>query len=220
MPTDLATRAAFDSLLARAIAEGSGQPIGYTLVAPKWQFLTHVAERRGLVLHGSGNPHIERLEPRQSDDVDRFGNQAAVYGASEGIWPMFFAILDRERFPTGLLVNGCTYVAGEPDPFYFFSISRAALDQRPWRQGTVYLLPAAGFERQPPMSLGDVRISTGQVASHRTVVPLAKLVVGPTDFPFLEKVRGHDDVVTIARARANPDGFPWLDPDEATREGS
>lgn len=213
MPRDLATGAAFDSLLDRALEEGPGQPIDYRLAAPKWQFLTHVAERRGIVLHGSGNPNIARLEPRQTDDVDPFGNQAAVYAASEGIWPIFFAILDREHFATGLLVNGCMYIAGESDPYYFFSISQAALDQRPWREGTVYLLPASDFERQPSLSLGDVRVSSGQVASGRPVVPVAKLRVAPGDFPFLERVRGHNDVATIARARANPDGFPWLDPE-------
>ena len=213
MPRDHATKASFDNLLDRAIEEGPGQFIDYTLAAPRWQFLTHVAGRRGIVLHGSGNPNIGRLEPRQADDVDPFGNQAAVYAASEGIWPMFFAILDREHFATGLLVNGCTYIAGESDPFYFFSISQAALDRRPWREGTVYLLPASDFERQPFMSVGDVPVSSGQVASRRPVVPIAKLPVAPADFPFLEQVRGHDDAATIARARANPDGFPWLDPE-------
>lgn len=214
MPGDPGTRTAFDGLLDRALKEGPGQAIDYTLTAPKWQFLRHVAERRGIVLHGSSDANITRLAPRQTDDIAPFGNQAAVYAASDGIWPLFFAILDRDHFPTGLLVNGCMNIAGEPDPFYFFSISQEALDQRPWRDGTVYLLPATEFEGQPSIDVGEVQISTGQVASRRPVVPIAKLPVAPADFPFLDQVRGHDDAVTIARARANPDGFPWLEPDE------
>ncbi len=31
-------------------------------------------------------------------------------------------------------------------PHYFFSISRSALEQQPWRCGTVHLLPADSFE--------------------------------------------------------------------------
>lgn len=44
-PPDAATRAAFDALLADAVAAGPDRPIDYRLAAPRWQFLCHVAER-------------------------------------------------------------------------------------------------------------------------------------------------------------------------------
>ncbi|MDB5540334.1 MAG: hypothetical protein JWQ89_2061 [Devosia sp.] len=57
------------------------------------------------MLHGSTNPDIEVFEPRKSDDVNAFGDQTAVYAASDGIWPLYFAILDRQRYRMSL-ING------------------------------------------------------------------------------------------------------------------
>ncbi|HEY0806642.1 MAG TPA: hypothetical protein VGD84_16330 [Pseudonocardiaceae bacterium] len=42
--------------------------------------------------------------------------------------------------------------------------------------------------------------------------PVAKLIVGPDDFPFLHDIHGHDDNELVARATADPDGFPWHNP--------
>jgi hypothetical protein len=47
-----------------------------------------------------------------------------------------------------------------------------------------------------------------QAVSPAGVKPLAKLTVGPRDFPFLQQIRGHDDELLQARIAANPDGFP------------
>src|ERR1700761_2963886 len=85
-----ADRAAFDALL----ADADGR-IDYRLDAPKWQFLFHVADRGEAVLHGSSAPDIEMFEPRQSNDIVEFGNRKAVYAAADGLWAMYFAILDR-----------------------------------------------------------------------------------------------------------------------------
>lgn len=211
MTTDAATTADFDALLDRACTSKAGGEISYPLQAPKWQFLCHAADRRGFVLHGSNRADITRFEPRQADDVQEFGNQAAVYGAADGIWPMFFAVLDRENRALGLRLNTCVRVAGEPDPFYFFSISRPALDQDPWRPGTVYLLPGAAFEAQPAMLVDGLTVRTGQMLCRDPVTPLGRLAVKPDDFPFLNQVRGHDDASTLTRIRAHPTAFPWLD---------
>jgi hypothetical protein len=141
---DAGTVAAFDLLLGQALAGGPGRLIDYQLGVPKWQFLCHAAERANLVLHGSGDPGIGLFEPRQPADPLEFSSQRAVFAAVDGIWPMYYAILDRDRYPM-MLCNSCIRVCpetGEPsDPYYFFSISDAALRQRPWRTGTVYLLP-------------------------------------------------------------------------------
>lgn len=214
MPTDAATLATFDALFDAAIAAGPGAPVDYRLAAPRWQFICHIADTREVLLHGSGNPAIARFEPRQPQDLTEFGNQRAVYAASDGLWPVFYAVLDRDSHPlsmnnTSVRLVGEDGAAGEPH--YFFSISDKALVQAPWRRGTIYFLPRASFEQQPPATFGGQRILVPQWASAEPVAPLARIEVGPEDFPLLAAVRGHDDATMFARARENPDGFPWVD---------
>jgi hypothetical protein len=96
-------------------------------------------------------------------------------------------------------------------PYYFFSISRPALEQQPWRTGTVYILPADSFESQPRLRRDDVSIYVAQVASPRAVRPVAKLSVDPGDFPFLHQIHGHDNDRLNARMAADPNGFPWFE---------
>lgn len=207
---DARTVAEFDRTLADAVSDGPARFIDYRLAAPKWQFLCHAADRAGFVLHGTGEENITLFEPRQPEDISEFGNRRAVFAAADGIWPMYFAILDRERYDIGL-VNACIHLSDGRGPYYFFSISRSALEQRPWRKGIVYLLPADGFEMQPPVRLGGDEIRIAQAASAASVRPVAKLVVRPEEFPFLHRIRGHDNDLLRARAAADPDGFPWLD---------
>ena len=97
MDLDAGTIGAFDRLLAESIQKGSVPVIDYTLSAPKWQFLCYLCEAKDVLLHGSGNPDIQEFEPRQSNDTQEFGNRQAVYAASDGIWPIFFAITDKVR---------------------------------------------------------------------------------------------------------------------------
>lgn len=210
---DRATLTTFDGLLEQALDRGPDRPIDYQLDAPKWQFLCYAADRGGVVLHGSGDPGIERFEPRQPDDTLEFSSRRAVFAATDGIWPMYYAILDREQHPM-MLCNSCIRICSgsrTSDPYYFFSISRPALHLQPWRTGTVYLLPADPFETQPRISVDDSLIEVAQAASPLAVEPVAKLSVLPGDFPFLHQIRGHDDQVLAARIAADPDGFPWYE---------
>lgn len=211
---DRETLAAVDRLLANALERGPDRPIDYTLDLPRWQFLCHAVERTNLVLHGSGDPGIERFEPRQPADTLEFSSRRAVFAAADGLWPMYFAILDRDRHPM-MLCNSCVRLnegTGQlSDPYYFFSISETALQRQPWRAGMVYLLPADSFEPQPPLAVGDVQVHIAQAASPVPAKPLAKLAVGPGDFPFLDRIRGHRDDQLQARIAADPGGFPWLD---------
>jgi hypothetical protein len=214
MDLDAATIAAFEHLITTAVLPGGGAAIDYQLAAPKWQFLCYLCDTHDFLLHGSGNPGIEEFEPRQSNDIEEFGNREAVYAASDGLWPMYFAIVDRDN-GVNSLVNACARLVA-PDgtrqgPYYFFSIDADALAKGAWRNGTIYILPRATFEPQPlmPHPLGQVEVQ--QWASLVPVRPLAKLAITPADFPFLAQVRGHDFAVVAERARQNPDGFPWLD---------
>lgn len=214
MPTDPATLAAFDALYDEAVAAGFREPIDYRLAAPRWQFICHIADTRDVVLHGSGNPAIAEFEPRQPVDNTEFGNRKAVYGASDGLWPMYFAILDRDGHRMSLINASARPLADDGtlgEPVYYFSISESVLPLSPWRKGTIYFLPRATFEQQPEGHFLGQRMSVPQWASAEPVTPLARIEVGPGDFPLLGAIRGHDWDTAMARARANPDGFPWVD---------
>jgi len=213
MPADPAALAAFDALF-EEVEAWQGKLIDYRLELPIWQFLAYLADTRDVLLHGSGNPDIAEFEPRKSDDVNEFGDRKAVYAASDALWAMYFAILDRDHHPMSL-INSSVRIESDHGsltaPYYFFSISETARAARAFRAGTVYLLPRETFEQQAPLSLGGRRIHLAHWASPLPVRPLARFAVRPDDFPLLDAIRGHDDESTFARARANPDGFPWLE---------
>ena len=208
---DEETRTAFDELLNTTLRIGGCPTIEYTLPWPKWQFLCHLADHHNLALHGSGNPEIALFEPRQSNDLHEFGNQKAVYAASDGLWAMFFAIVDRDRVNS--ITNACVRLADENGtlhgPYYVFSVSQSALPGQPWRTGTVYLLPRNTFTLQPPITFGSNQVHIAQLASLVHIEPLAKLTVTPADFPFLMQIRGHDDQRLQEYATALQTGAPW-----------
>lgn len=212
IPRDPDACARIDELFAKSRLRSDCQEIEYDLGQPKWQFLARMADHHGLLMHGSGKPDIELFEPRQSNDVNAFGDQRAVYAASDGIWPMFFAILDRSIHMS--LINSCIrYELGEgrlSKPYYFFSVTDHALPKGPFKEGWVYLLPREGFKEEPPRESYGRKVHLHHWASLEPVEPIAKLRVVPDDFPFLKRIRGHDVESTYARALADPDGFPWL----------
>jgi hypothetical protein len=208
---DARTQLAFDELLDTTRSIGGCPAIQYTLPWPKWQFVCHVAEHHDIALHGSGNPHIALFEPRQSNDLNEFGNQKAVYAASDGLWAMFFAVVDRDRVTS--ITNACVRLADEAGtfhgPYYVFSVSQSALPNQPWRTGTVYLLPRSTFVTQPSMAFSSYQVHFAQLASVVPVEPVAKLTVTPEDFPFLGQIRGHDDRRLQEYATALQTGAAW-----------
>ena len=203
-------RASFDRAWDRAIASGD-RPLVEVEPALRWQFLCHLADARGFVLHGSGDPGIDVFEPRQAIDLSAFGNQKAVYAAGDGIWAMFFAIVDRDRVTS--VTNACVRLADTAGkvspPQYVFSISQSVLPNRPWRSGTVYVLPGDSFTLQPPLRFGEFEVRIPQLASLEAVRPVARVAVEPADFPFLSDIRGHDDDRLAEYARALETGAPW-----------
>jgi hypothetical protein len=208
---DKTAQVVFDELLKTNLHIGGCPTIQFTLPWPKWQFLCHLADRHDIALHGSGDSDIALFEPRQSQDLNEFGNQKAVYAASDGLWAMFFAVVDRDRVKS--ITNACVRLADETGtfhgPYYVFSISQSALPGQPWRRGTVYLLPRSTFMTQSPMSFGPYQVHIAQLASFVPVQPLAKLTVTPEDFPFLMQIRGHDDERLQEYATALQTGAPW-----------
>ena len=209
---DSQLRSDFDQLLSTLQAAGKNTPINYDFPIPKWEFLCYLADQKGIVLHGTGNAHIQVFEPRPSNDLGEFGAQTAVYAAADGLWAMFFAILDREQWPMSTS-NACIRLVDTDgnisEPRYVFSISLAVLGNKPWRKGMVYLLPGDTFISQPSMQFGPYEVRIPQLASLVPVVPFARLEVTPDDFPFLKDIRGLDDDRLEEYGKAMLAGAPW-----------
>lgn len=185
-----------------------------TVDVTPWQFLCGLAERRRIAFHGTGDPNIKSFEPREPIDFAPFGHQKAVFATSDPIWAMFYAIVDRDRYRV-TLNNGCILLIdseGRPGvPYYYFSITRGALERRPWRSGYVYFLPPESFVEQPSGTYAGHDARVPQLASPVTVTPFARLRVGPSDFPFLARIRGHDDDRLSEYAQAVMAAAPWPD---------
>jgi hypothetical protein len=202
-----------DAIWQRALKRGDRELIDEALPVPKWQFLCHLADAHRLALHGSGHPRIEVFEPRQANDLGTFGNQKAVYAAGDGIWAMFFAIVDRTRVAS--VTNACFRLVDADGtvgkPLYLFSVSQSALQSRPWRSGTVYVLPKESFVTEEPLRFGELEARIPHLASFEPVRPLAQLSVETEDFPFLAQNRGHDDDRLAEYGEALQTGAPWPD---------
>lgn len=167
LAVDADRAAAYDELLR------TGGLIDYRLASPKHEFLSYAVARHGLLAHGSNRDDIEEFEPRPAHEAGKI--QLFVHAASDGIWPIYFATVAR---PAGrnVLCNGCAHV-GRGDRlrrYYFFGISGDPDDDASWTDGMVYLLPASTFRRHS----GEEWISSTRVR------PMARLRVGPDDFPF------------------------------------
>jgi hypothetical protein len=174
----------------------------------RWQFLCAVAARRRLAFHGTGNPGIERFEPREPVDFAPFGQQRAVFATSDPIWALFYAVVDRARHDL-TLNNGCLVLDDTGEAFYYFSVSRQALPLRPWSAGYLYFLPAETFVEQPGGEYAGRPAHIPQLASPVAVTPLARLRVTPRSFPFLARIRGHDDARLAEYAQAVMSAAPW-----------
>ena len=182
---------------------------------PKWAYLKWLARTSDVLFHGSNRSDITRFEPRTPDDssAEDFSRQTAVFAASAPLWAIFYAILDRSQ-PGLRLLNGAFEVlemATSSETRYFFSVTQEVLERGAWREGTLYLFPGETFTRQEGSTWRGKKTLTHQWASLVPVTPLAKVKVRPTDFPFLEKVRGHSNAYVERRAEEDPHGFPWLD---------
>jgi hypothetical protein len=188
---DLVLDAAKISSFERALASAApGGSIEYRLSHPKHEFLSYLIARHDVVLHGSGNSAVDVFTP--TVQTDYFGHvRKAVFAASDGIWPMFFAVLDRSSYH-GSLRNACYWdvdAGGRRQKCYAFSINASFLAREPWAEGCIYVLPRAPFERV----VDEDGSPSEEWLSTREVRPIARLAVSPSDFPFLKDVEGHGD---------------------------
>jgi hypothetical protein len=204
--------AAFDHLIQ---ATAVGDWVDYSLPYPKWQFLTYLCEANPFVLHGSQNLEIPRVEPQQARDIRAFSSQRAIYATTDGIWVQYFAILDRLKYPEMSLFNSCLQARDFSglwsEPLYFFSITNAVFLQKPWCTGAVYILPREHFVQEAAQSIQGTEIVFPHWTGSQPAQPIARLLVGPQDFPFLAQIHGHNDARLMELAAENPEGFPWLE---------
>jgi hypothetical protein len=201
-------RSDFENALADALRTG----VGHAPDAPVWAWLSWLCEAQGFVAHGTGRADITAFEPRQSNDTGWFGDRKAVYAASDAVWAMFFAIMNRPAVPMRIVNSAISvWSNGNLEPRYFFGASSAALQQRAFRSGWVYLLPAMNFEREPADESLGFDFESHHLACLELVRPAFRVAVGPSDFPFLNRIHAYDDDALAACSVEDPDGFPWLE---------
>ncbi len=216
LPTYWLTRPEYDftqheEILEENLGTALEQGILLKITVPKWAFLIWLTHHKNYLVHGTGNPNIKAFEPRQSDDAHWFGSQNAVYAASDGIWAMFYAILDRPQIPMSINNSAVQIDLQPPRDIYFFSVTDTAMQQNPFRTGWVYVLPKQGFSQEPKNQRDGIDYQTHHWANLTSVQPLFCIEVTPTDFPFLNQIRTHNDETIWKRVEKTPDGFPWLE---------
>lgn len=218
---DHAKQSAFAALWQAIRARADGSEINYQLPYPKHEFLRYLSQLDEVLFHGSNHATIDRFQPIRhsyelSDTTSR-GNLQAIYATHDGLWPLFFAVLDRQQLK-GSMRNGVMYfqnAASESLAVYQFSLNRQTFDLSPWRQGTLYLLPRATFRR---LELAP-GILSNEWASEVAVTPLARLAVAPEDFPFLSQVQLHDDGELVRLGEASDGLFATMLSAAETDEG-
>jgi hypothetical protein len=170
------------------VRAAKGAELAWDTEVAKDRFLSCATERSGLLAHGTTRTELTTLEP--ADQGDLLGRPVrAVFASSDGVWAMFFAILDWSRV-VGTF-NGCQRL---PSPEgerkgYVFTVFTNTQPRSPFRRGWVYFLDRSAFA----VSLDADGHSSDEWLSNGPVKPLARLAVTPEEFPFL-------DDITIRRA--------------------
>ncbi|WP_420645106.1 hypothetical protein [Candidatus Leptofilum sp.] len=195
MKLDAGKEADFAALLDEVLG-GNGRPLNYTLPYPKHEFLRYLAAQEKFIFHGSAKGDIEEFSTRRTSmelkDKSGRGNVQGIYGTHDGLWPLFFAVVNRSKLP-GSIRNGVQYFQnddGDEISVYNFSINQEWLDKEPWHSGTLYVLPRETFRRMPLSAAGGL---SNEWVSEVPVKPLVRIPISPEDFPFLDQVGGHDD---------------------------
>ena len=177
VPADPARRKAFDALVEDARARDGVVDVE-ACPSPVHELLTHVVLEHRLLLHGSNRRDLEVLEPRPARDGAT--ELLAVVAADDGIWPLFYAVLARDRVPR--IFSACTHLGRPPRlrGFYVFAIEGEPASQLSWTQGMMYAVPRKGFTRE----WGNEWVSP------RAVRPVLRVPVRPEDFPLRAAVVG------------------------------
>lgn len=187
------------------IWESAKGPIDWDSSYPKHAFVQWLMARQEVVFHGSNRPGIATFstvrESVEIDDPTGRGNLQAVYATHDGLWASYFAVVDRSSL-RGSLRNGVAEYrtkGGERRIRYFLSLADVDLERRPFKTGTLYMLPRSSFA---PIPLYPGGPPTPEWACHEPVAPLASLEIHPHEYPLLESIGGHDETDRIRYADA------------------
>lgn len=164
----------------QSISSGGG--FHYDLPYPKTAFTRWLTAEKGVLLHGSNHAGLEQLIPRKQTNFSGKPVEA-VFASSDGIWPLYFALLDYQNPNLFSTRNGCFSLDG--DRYYLFCVNQEAFASPLWTSGWVYLLPPDGFVSQDPEGLWR-----SEWICEDVVRPMAALPVSAEDFPFDQAVAG------------------------------
>ncbi|GKU25059.1 hypothetical protein [Clostridium folliculivorans] len=167
------------------ISEPKSFLIRYNSRFPKYRFVQYLSLKENFILHGTNNKNIDEFEPR----IQTLFNgkiTEAVFASKDGIWPVFYAVLDRTKLEHSIR-NGCVQIKTGPK-FYFFSLSKDDLRKKPWTSGMIYILPSDCFHK---VSNGSIQFD--EWICEKPVKPIAKLEVNPRDFYFWTKTSAHKE---------------------------
>ncbi len=177
-------RAAFEAF-ARRLLEAGRPAAEWDLPYPKHEFTRYLVQDFPVLLHGSPR-ELDHLQPSQQTDFSGAAT-TAVFATDDGIWPLFFATLDRAKAPARWSLRNAAMVTGNGKPrFYMFSVDRVTLEAAPFGPGFIHIVPRASFR---PTSARAVHFP--EWVSHEVVASLARLPIEPSDFPFRSHVAGH-----------------------------
>lgn len=174
-PRDATRDETFERLIAAARA-GDGTVDTSACPHPVHELLTYLVDRHGLLLHGSNRTALDVLEPQPARDLDTA--LLAVVACDDGIWPLFYAVVARDRVAG--VVTACTHIGRRRRRFYVFALLGDATAPTTWTDGVVYALPRRGFRRE----WGNEWVSPDPVR------PQLRIRVRPADFPLLDAVVG------------------------------
>jgi hypothetical protein len=178
-------------LLDGCLKSGINQLIEYHLPYPKVDFLNYICDWRGFVAHGSITQDYSVLRPvRKSTDTSEFGTRQQIFCSPDGIWAIWFAILDKSK--CHLTENGCVRLGrGQKRiKYYHFDLPEANKNDPPFSDGMIYIAQATDFPTRhhyPMLDWLDAEIE--EWGSVSPVTPLVRLHVTPQDFPYLDKVQ-------------------------------
>jgi hypothetical protein len=106
-------------------------------------------------------------------------------------------VIDRPKLKGSIRNGAMTWPdrSGNPVDLYRFTVHKDFVGTNIWRTGTLYLFSRSDFEPIPFYPGGP---ASNEWASTSELKPLARLIIDPADFPFLNRVGGHDDGELIA----------------------
>lgn len=189
-PSDAGDRTRAETLdrVIAAARAGDGTVDASACPYPLHELLTHLVDGHGLLLHGSNHTALERLEPQPARDLDT--SLLAVVACDDGIWPIFYAVVARDRVDG--VVTACTHIGrgSRRRRFYLFAVVGAPETDFTFTDGVVYALPRAGFRRE----WGNEWVSP------EAVTPQLRILVRPADFPLLDTVVRLSSPLGVRRA--------------------